>query len=319
MSSPIQPIEFNGHSFYVKRDDLFCPVEDEPLGLNGNKARKLHYYLKQDLPEVSRLVSYGSAQSNMLYSLSCLAKLKGWQLDFYTDHIADNLLRNPRGNYAAALANGAKVHAVGKAASAQQKNMAAYVQKNCVQDHYVKDDLSLFIPEGGRSEFAEQGVKILAEEINQWVIEKGITNPKVMLPSGTGTSALYLQKHLPFEVFTCACVGSADYLEQQFFELSENKNHHPTIIAPPKDAAGNTRKYHFGKCYSDFYRIWQELQQQTNICFELLYDPLGWLCLMEYVQQRSEGVKAFDEKILYIHQGGLLGNQSMIPRYQRRA
>jgi len=150
------------------------------------------------------------------------------------------------------------------------------------------------------------------------VMENNIPNPKLMLPSGTGTSALYLQKHLPFEVLTCACVGSDDYLRQQFAELSADSSHHPRILPKPLDGSGKPRKYHFGKCYPEFYAIWQELEQETGIRFELLYDPLGWICLMEYVRQRSEEAEAVDENLIYIHQGGMLGNESMLARFERK-
>ena len=150
------------------------------------------------------------------------------------------------------------------------------------------------------------------------MMENNIPNPKLMLPSGTGTSALYLQKHLPFEVLTCACVGSDDYLRQQFAELSADSSHHPRILPKPLDGSGKPRKYHFGKCYPEFYAIWQELEQETGIRFELLYDPLGWICLMEYVRQRSEEAEAVDENLIYIHQGGMLGNESMLARFERK-
>ena len=308
----VQEVVFRGISLFVKRDDLFLLESNGELGLSGNKARKLHHYLTADLSEISRIVSYGSAQSNMLYSLSCLARLRGWRLDFYADHIADDLVKNPRGNYAAAIANGAQIHSVGELARANQQSLCDYVEKN-----KVGGSSTLYIPEGGRSAFAELGLKELAAEINAWVVENEISNPKIILPSGTGTSALYLQKHLPFDVLTCACVGSADYLRQQFLKLSEELEHHPTMLFPPADSEGNAKKYHFGKCYPEFYAIWQELEQETGICFELLYDPQGWICLTEYVRQKTSEGKVLDESLIYIHQGGILGNESMLPRYRR--
>ncbi len=93
-----------------------------------------------------------------------------------------------------------------------------------------------------------------------------------MLPSGTGTTALFLQKNLPFEVFTVACVGGSEYLKKQFFHLEKEEKYHPKIIQMPK-------KYHFGKLYKEFYEIWKELKAETKIEFDLLYDPLGFLAL----------------------------------------
>jgi 1-aminocyclopropane-1-carboxylate deaminase/D-cysteine desulfhydrase-like pyridoxal-dependent ACC family enzyme len=45
--------------------------------------------------------------------------------------------------------------------------------------------------------------------------------------------------------------------------------------------------------------------------FDLLYDPLGWRVLLEHIG-------LFESPVLYIHQGGVLGNKSMLPRYQRK-
>ena len=39
---------------------------------NGNKARKLEYFLHAGLGGIKRVVSYGSSQSNAMYSLSML-------------------------------------------------------------------------------------------------------------------------------------------------------------------------------------------------------------------------------------------------------
>lgn len=320
-ASPIQKVSFREIPFYIKRDDLFVASADISSGsspdifegLKGNKGRKLHYYLSAELPEISRIVSYGSAQSNMLYSLSCLAALRGWHLDFYVDHIASSLSSSPHGNYAAALKNGARIHAVGERVGGIR--LGEYVEALAVAELKVGEDpASLFIPEGGRSALAEEGVKQLAEEINAWVMENNIPNPKVMLPSGTGTSALYLQKHLSFEVLTCACVGSDDYLRQQFARLCSDSARQPRILPKPDDASGKQKKYHFGKCYPEFYAIWQQLEQETGIRFELLYDPLGWLCLMDYVGRHRIAGKTLDESLIYIHQGGILGNESMLGR-----
>ena len=118
-----------------------------------------------------------------------------------------------------------------------------------------------------RKEFEDKLLdrEILANEIKSWAKEQNIEDKrlKVLLPSGTGTTALYLQKFLPFELFTCSCVGDDEYLKKQFLDLEE-KNH-PKILKKEK-------KYHFGKLYFEFYLKHLELKEQTNIEFDLLYD-----------------------------------------------
>ena len=279
-NSPVEEISFEGYSFYLKRDDLLHP------DFSGNKARKFHYFLENDFPGITKIVSYGSAQSNAMYSLSVLAKMRGWAFEYYVNHVADYLKVNPQGNYKGALDNSMKIH-VGRVPLISTKQHILYIE------------------EGGRQKEAEYGIKILAKEITQWQNENNLDKLNIFLPSGTGTTALFLQKHLPNNtVYTNPCVGDSEYLKKQFFELEENENHHPTILALEK-------KHHFGKLYRENYKIWLKLQQQTGVVFDLLYDPLGWRTLTAHPEVLSK-------PILYIHQGGVLGNESMLPRYERK-
>lgn len=276
INSPIEQIIFNEQKYFIKRDDLLHK------DFSGNKARKFYYFLKNDLPNIKKIISHGSAQSNAMYSLSVLSKIKGLQFDYYVDHIATFLKENPVGNYKFA------------------KEFGMNIKEETLPLVFQEDEL--FISEGGAIKEASFGIKILADEIKSWAKKNHIKNLKIFLPSGTGTTALYLQKYLPFEVITCACVGDEDYLQKQF-ELLENYNF-PTILK-------KTKKYHFGKLYKEFYEIHKELLKQTNIEFDLLYDSLGWIILSDYLKE----IEKKDFEILYIHQGGILGNISMKERY----
>ncbi len=286
INSPIVDIKFRDKNFYVKRDDLL------DKDFSGNKARKFYYFLVNDFPNIKKIISYGSAQANSLYSLSVLSKLKGLKLDFYVNHISSFLKENPQGNYKESLKNGTNI------IEKEEENINEYIEKNLL------DDEILFIEEGGRIKEAEFGIKILADEIKTWALNTGIEDLKVLLPSGTGTTSLFLQKNLPFEVLTVSCVGGSEYLKKQFFHLEKDEKFHPTILETSK-------KYHFGKLYKEFYEIWKEVKDETEIEFDLLYDPLGFISLdsSEYLLNKN---------ILYIHQGGLLGNETMIERYKRK-
>ena len=279
INSPIEQITFNGRKYFIKRDDLLHK------DFSGNKARKLYYFLKNDFPNIKKVVSHGSAQSNAMYSLSVLCKIKGLSFDYYVDHIASFLKENPSGNYKYALENSI----------------------NIIEGDLplTFEDDTLYISEGGAIKEACFGLEILANEIISWARENKIEKLKVFLPSGTGTTALYLQKYLPFEVLTCACVGDEDYLKKQFDMLE--KENHPTIIKAEK-------KYHFGKLYKEFYEMHNELLTQTNIEFDFLYDSLGWICIENYLQNLEKQ----DFEVLYIHQGGILGNVSMLERYKNK-
>ncbi len=281
LPTPVESISIDGHSFYLKRDDF---VHHD---FSGNKARKLHYFLTHDFPNISKIISYGSAQSNAMYSLSVLAHMRGWEFEYFVDHIADFLRENPHGNYAKALENGMKI----KLNNDEEKQ---------------EDDSVLFIEEGGRQKEASFGLEIMAKEITDWQISNNIKKLNIFLPSGTGTTSLFMQRHLKLKtkVYTAPCVGNSDYLKEQFFMLESDDRLHPTILEPQK-------KWHFSKLYREHYKIWLKLHQQTGIEFDMLYDPIGWQVLLANIDK-------LDGEIMYIHQGGVLGNESMLPRYQRK-
>ena len=334
---------------------------------NGNKARKLEYFLHADLGGIKRVVSYGSSQSNAMYSLSVFAKMKGLEFHYVVSNLNSNLAENPIGNFKFALENGMKIY-IDKDRRARAKALAYELaglkegeiwgdeavnltdnrSENCsnlkdacgsnlskfdeqaeladvnftecishknsnfeksadhtssnlpaAQDCFIGD--SLFINEGVWQPQAEAGFISQARQIERWAEAEGKT-VDIFLPSGTGTSAAFLAKHVKFDVYTCPCVGDADYLKSEIEALTPNSK--VRILQPPK-------KYHFGDLKPELYQIWREVCEQTGIEFELIYDPVGFLTL-------TANPGAFKNEILYIHQGGALGNISQKLRYERK-
>jgi len=294
-NTPVTSHCFEGRPFWLKRDDLLHPE------FSGNKARKLAALLDYPTGQYHTLIGYGSVQANSLYSLAALAKIKSWQLEFYVDRIPDWLKQTPRGNYRAALELGATVVDLSQRADRANRHPRDYIDQIRQPDAHC-----LVVPEGGRCALAESGVKQLASEIIDWQQETGVKPLTVALPSGTGTTALYLHKYLHpvgIEVITCACVGGDDYLRSQWQALGETST--PIILQAP-------HKHHFGKLYQQDFAVWQALKAATSIEFDLLYDPLMWRCLSTWREQNQH------KPLLYIHQGGLLGNETMLPRYRRK-
>nr|WP_319555018.1 1-aminocyclopropane-1-carboxylate deaminase/D-cysteine desulfhydrase [uncultured Vibrio sp.] len=290
--SPITQHSFNGQKFFLKRDDLLHSH------FSGNKARKFMMLLEEPATNVTTLISYGSAQSNAMYSLAALAKVKGWAFEFYVSHIPDWLKRTPIGNYRGALDLGMQITSMKDVGS--ELHPSQYIT-----DIRGLNDTTLLMPEGGRSQIAEGGVKQLAREILDWTRFRAKEQFTVALPSGTGTTALYLHKYLNphgIEILTCPCVGDENYLAEQFNMLGETS--HPQVLSVRK-------KHHFGRLYKDDYEIWKSLYKQTDLEFDLLYDPYMWQCLAPWLNENP------DKTLIYVHQGGLLGNESMLPRYQR--
>lgn len=278
-NSPIESFTFHERNFFIKRDDLLHK------DFSGNKARKFAYFLHFKTDK-KKLISYGSNQSNAMYSLSVLAKKLGLEFHYVCNHIPNFLKENPIGNYKESLKNNMKIYT--------NSNPELFAQR-------LKDEKSLYIKEGGAIKEAEFGIKMLADEINLWAKDKIYD---IFLPSGTGTTALFLQKNTHLKVYTCPCVGDEKYLKKQFLQLSPNQTLYPTILNPPK-------KYHFANPKIELLNIYHELKKDTDIEFDLLYDCVGWLTL-EY------NFIKFKNQILYIHQGGLLGNTSLLQRYRRK-
>ncbi|NPA27665.1 MAG: pyridoxal-phosphate dependent enzyme [Epsilonproteobacteria bacterium] len=279
LPTPIEEHNFKGLKFLLKRDDLISPH------FSGNKARKISYYINNLPSNIKTIVSYGSIQSNAMYSLAVFAKAKGINFRYYAHHIPPSLKEKSDGNYQLTLLKGAKI-------------IEGYENLQIDKDE-------ILINEGIATKEAFIGIKELAKEIIEQTNNKSF---QIFLPSGTGTTALFLSKALKelnnkSQVYTTACVGDSNYLKEQFLKLESNPNIFPIILESKK-------RYRFGRLYKEFYKIWLELQQHIGVEFDLLYDPKGWITLLEH--------KELFPNLLYIHQGGLLGNMTMLKRYKKR-
>lgn len=286
-NSPIQLIKIDNHKIYIKRDDLISRT------LSGNKARKLHYYIEKEFLHVDTLVSYGGIQSNMMYALSFLAKVRNWQFIYYTRFIPQQVKNLEIGNYFSAIKNGMKVNEL----RGDYDNIISAINT------LKMNKTQLIIHQGGHQLESQYGINILAQELITWAKGNFLKNFNVFLPSGTGTSALYLQQALkPHVVYTTNCVGSAQYLSKQFFDLSLNINDHPQIL--------ENDRFRFAEPNKELLDIFNILQIQTNIEFDLIYDPIGWYFLLKNFHKLPPC------PTVYIHCGGTMGNSTQILRYK---
>jgi len=162
----------------------------------------------------------------------------------------------------------------------------------------------LYIRQGGAEEFAKYGLQILADELQNDRERLGLKNPAIFISSGTGVSALYLSLLSDFEVFTTNCVGNAEYLLEQFSQLSSDEKHFPTILKTSK-------KYHFGNLYEDLLEMYTTTKK-SGIEFDLLYDCKMWLAIKEHIESFKE------RDLLFIHTGGVDGNKSQLKRYAQK-
>lgn len=280
MKSPVSKIALDGRLFYVKRDDLIDPF------LAGNKYRKLYTLLKTPSNKFNKIISYGGTQSNAMLAIAAMCKNKGWEFVYYTKPLSDEQKSENCGNFYHAK-NLGMLHV--EIQHQFYKDFIASLRFNL-------DEKTFIIDQGGAVQEARLGLEVLAEEIRA----QNLHVKSLATPSGTGTTALYLALSLPeYRVYTTPCVGDSSYLKEQMNALCEIPKN-LTILEPKK-------KYHFAKPYRELLEIQQNLLS-AGIEFDLIYAPSLWMALLEQTQ----------EEILYIHSGGVSGNESMMRRYAQK-
>lgn len=286
--SPVDTLSVWDREVFIKRDDLLHPH------LNGNKARK--FYSLFHLPDNSynRIISYGGHQSNAMLSLAWLSRLKSWRFDYITRTLPSYLKDNSEGNLAEALHLGMNLNAI------PHDEYETWTRELYKQTF---DEKTLLVRQGGADTYAEEGMKILAEELNRFAVEHAFREINIILSSGTGTSALYLNKYLQSgcNLYAVPCVGSSDYLQQQWSLLESDQTLFPSILE-------STKKLPFGKPDREVFTVYHTFLDR-GVEFDLLYDSVAWLILREHWQ-------AFHEvPLLFIHTGGLSGNPTQLKRY----
>ena len=281
-NSPVSKIILEGREFFVKRDDLIDPC------LAGNKYRKLYTLLHTPNYTYDTIISYGGSQSNAMLAIAALCRKKNWKFIYYTKKLSTTQKNECDGNYARSLALGMEHKEI---ENEYYKEFIASLRLNL-------DEKTLLVDQGGALEAAKKGLEVLAEEIREQNSSYHIK--ALATPSGTGTTALFLALALPeYKIYTTPCIGDTAYLKKQMGALAEIPSN--LVILEPK------KKYHFAKPYKEFYEIYKALHGK-GIAFDLLYAPAMWQALLQQT----------NEKIMYIHSGGVSGNKSMLARYKKK-
>ena len=279
LPSAIKSYKLFGRTIYVKHDDRIHPY------FSGNKFRKLYSLYKTEKQALDTIISYGGTQSNAMLSLAALCKLKGWRFIYYTKPLSKQDALGQ--NFSLAQALCMQHHAVNNYRDTVEKLHA---------EAFLLPPTTLLIAQGGASVLAKEGVEILASEIE---IEH-FQNLHVVLPSGTGTTALFLAKYLDTKVFTKACVGDENYLKSEMSSLDtlpKNLSFLPT-----------KRRYHFAKPHRELLEIYTTCKE-AGLEIDLIYGAPTFKAI-------EENIGKFEGDILYIHSGGLWGNVSMLERYR---
>jgi len=284
-NSIISKFTLEGKEFFVKRDDLFDPY------LSGNKYRKLHTLLQTPKENLDTVISYGGTQSNAMLAIAAMCKEKDWKFIYYTKPINKIIKEQNYGNFFHAVELGM-----------QHEELEEELYRDFITTlTFNLDEKTFIINQGGADKSAFDGLRVLAKEIKEdRMKDTSLDFTAIATPSGTGTTALYLALSLPeYRVYTTPCVGDVAYLKEQMSALHKIPSN--LLILEPK------KKYHFAKLYNEFFKIYEKTKK-SGIEFDLLYAPAMWLALLEMTE----------EKILYVHSGGVSGNESMLKRYRAK-
>ncbi|OQS03904.1 hypothetical protein THRCLA_03813 [Thraustotheca clavata] len=300
MPTRLDKVVFRGLEVFVKRDDMFY--------LSGNKFRKLYWLVAKEPSFFSNnhLLSYGGIQSNAMLAIAQLANMKKVPFKYFTKQI--DIKDNPKAfktNYM--LAKELGMHHV--PLKDQEYNSLVETQDF---HHVLPKGMTKWvgIPQGGATTDAEAGIQQLSQEINTWAqtISQEVT---LFLPSGTGTTAFYVARHLDpsIQLYTIPCVGSQLYLQEQWKRLDTLSTLPlPQILNPRKKVA-------FGSLWKPLLQTYHELLA-TNIEFDLLYACLAWDTFFHAIENSQIDVS--NRQIVYIHCGGVSGNPSQLDRYHRK-
>jgi len=282
-TTPISKITLDEREFFIKRDELIDPH------LAGNKYRKLYTLLQAPKEQFDTIVSYGGTQSNAMLAIAKMCYDKNWKFIYYTKPLSAQQKKQKLGNYFDALNLGMN-----------HIEIDYKLYRNFISSLRVtQNEKTFIIDQGGAIAEANEGVAVLADELKEQLSSNELQHIRSLAtPSGTGTTAFFLAKHMPnYTVYTTPAIGDEIYLTQQMSALGEI----PKNLKILKSA----KKYRFAKPYKEFYEIYTKLLKAT-IEFDLLYAPAMWINLLTQT----------DEDILYIHSGGVSGNKSMLKRYQ---
>ncbi len=278
MTTPLDTFHFFDHVFLVKREDRSDSL------YNGNKRRKLHSLLTGQCGTPAKIFSCGGNQSNAMLALANAAKQLSIQFHYYTRKISSFLLSYPDGNFQKSILAGARIME-SKSPCEEARNSAG-----------TED---LFLPTGIAHPCAEQGIAMLAME---FVEQIGTSQPVgLYMAAGSFTTAFFLAKHLP------------DNFQLRIVSLAEKK-----IRSPFPDTPFSTERaeqiplpfsFPFGSLHAAVPPMYNRLKK-AGIEFDLLYDVPAWLALEHYRFPENETA-------VFLHGGGLEGNETMLARYQQ--
>ncbi|MFI5163037.1 MAG: 1-aminocyclopropane-1-carboxylate deaminase/D-cysteine desulfhydrase [Sphingobacteriales bacterium] len=288
--SPVQQIQDKlfvgkGLEVFIKRDDLIHPI------ISGNKWRKLKYLLKQAQAEnKTHLVTFGGAYSNHLLATAAAASKFGFKsTGFVRGEEVDNdtlfLCRLHGMNFIFT-------------------DRESYRDKQALfNKHFVDDDNTFFIDEGGASALGAKGCSELIDELTD-------TYDHIFCACGTGTTAAGIingiyQHRLKTQFNGVPVLKGGEFMRTEIDQFLSQ----PVAYDLHFD-------YHFGgyaKTTPALIDFIKRFVSETGILIDPVYT--GKMLYAVYDLAAKDYFKA-GSKILAIHTGGIWGLLGMKDKFR---
>lgn len=274
LKSPI--LTEKGIQLFVKRDDL---IHKE---ISGNKWRKLYLNLLEAKKENKQTVlTFGGAFSNHIYATAAACDMLGLRsIGIIRGEYADP------NNFTLDFARSKGMQIIPTRKDIYGSEKIDWQQK--YPEAYI-------IPEGGNNEKGREGMRMLADEINQ---EFGQATCTIVLPIGTG----------------CTMAGLINYLDDTFSVLGinvlRNLGVQDEIKKLTQDSKLNytiSNDYHFGgyaKTKPKQIDFANEFSKANHIILDPIYTSKMMYAIFDLIKKNTfpKG-----RKIVAIHTGGLQG------------
>lgn len=322
---------------YIKRDDL---LRLDNSNISGNKARKflaLNELNVEDFPDV--VVSYGGPQSNAMVALAAIVHSKNTRHQnqeessdtssssrkkrfvYYTKKLPRWLRNQPSGNFLRATSLGMELVELSPTRYTElfsgESGGSSTPPPELEPPTGTDDDAScLWVPQGGACGIAEQGARVLAQEIVEFWQRNGKGLPlAVCVPGGTCSTALLVHREvknilqrtqdddapiLDIKIVVVPCVGDDEYAQRQMSGLDSSTGGDgsdlPAILKPIQQIKSAGRKHStrsrpikrrngyftFGTPDAAILKTYNEMMNEHGLFLDLLYGAPAWNIILQH-------------------------------------
>ena len=275
-------LQQQGVELWIKRDDLLHPV------ISGNKWRKLKYILDHALTlQTETIISMGGAYSNHLHALAFVGKVLGLKTAAYIrgekPEKFSPTLRDIQ-DWEMALT------------FVSRSNYRELRNYKCHDSLPGLKEGEYWLPEGGATELALQGVREILSEMT-------VDYDVLCVPCGTGTTlaGLIVAAADSVQILGIAALKGAGFLYDDVRKLL------------PENAGTNWQinlDYHFGgfaKSTVQLREFIDHFENQQGIALDPVYTGKMLFALYDLIRQ---GYFKAGQRIIAVHTGGLQGKRT---------